>query len=171
MAGATVRVTGLDGGNQTLWSTDDDGRFVAGGLPAGRYAVCFLPASEDLAGECWEDIEPATPRVTPVELGESQQLTGIDAVLAPASHLRGTVTDNRGDPVAGVLVSATWYAPDDPDKPALCCTSSVTQEDGSFEVGPLYSGDYTLRFSDNSQDRYASEWWDEAATGHGASRV
>ena len=167
IAGVTVHVDRV-GGDRTLWSTDGDGRFVAGGLPAGRYAVCFYMGKALV--ECWEDIEPALPRYTPVEVGDDQQVTGIDAVLVP-SHLRGTVTDSRGDPVAGVLVSATWYPPDDPDHVVACCQSSVTAEDGSFDIGFLYSGEYKLQFSDRQLSRYASEWWDDAATGDDATRI
>ena len=170
VAGVTVKLTALDGGDRTLWSTDDTGQFVADGLASGRYAVCFYPGGEDLAKECWEDIEPSTPRVTPVEVGEGQQVTGIDAELAAVSRLRGTVTDQQGDPVAGIWVGARWYAPDEPDS-YLCCESSVTAADGSFQIGPLYSGEYLLLFSDNEFDRYATEWWDDAATDVEASRI
>lgn len=168
VAGVAVTVRELSGNGKTSWSTDGDGRFVADGLLAGRYAVCFYPVGEDLALECWKDIEPATPRWTPVEVSEGQLVTGIDAVLEPAIHLRGTVTDDRGAPAAGVRVSATWYLNDE-DNMIGCCNTAVTAEDGSFDIGPLYSGEYSLGFSDREQNRYASEWWDDASTAAAAT--
>jgi Carboxypeptidase regulatory-like domain len=166
LAGVTVSVNG-PGHDHTSRSTDDEGRFVAEGLPAGNYTVCYYPAGQDLVGECWEDIEPATPSRTPIEVGDGRQVTGIDAVLVRASYLRGTVTDSRGAPVEGALVSETWYGEDwfSWGEPTL------TAADGSFEIGPLYSGVYTLRFSDNWSNRYATEWWDDAPTDTTATRL
>lgn len=167
VAGADVEVSDPGVGVRTSLSTDGDGRFVADGLPAGRYRVCFYPAGEDLALECWEDKERHY-EWTPVEVGEGQLVTGIDAELEPAIHLRGTVTDDRGAPAAGVRVSATWYLNDE-DNLIGCCNTAVTAEDGSFDIGPLDSGEYSLGFSDKEQNRYASEWWDDASTAAAAT--
>jgi hypothetical protein len=162
--GVTVSVDRAGTGGSSEWSTDSDGRFVASELSAGTYAVCFYVGKALL--ECWEDIEPSIFRYTPIEVADGEQVTGIDAVLEP-SHLSGRVTNKRDEPVAGVRVSATWYAAD----MILCCQSSITAEDGSFDIGPLYSGEYTLQFSDSRSKRYASEWWDDAPTAAAALRI
>lgn len=164
LAGVTVDVDRAGSGGYSQWSTDGDGRFVASGLTAGSYAVCFYLGKALV--ECWEDIEPSTPRYTPVDVSDGQQVTDINVVLEP-SHLLGTVTDNRGEPIAGVVVSATWYPPDG----SLCCQSSVTAKDGSFDIGPLYSGEYVLRFGDEQSNRYVTEWWDDAPTEAAAKKV
>jgi Carboxypeptidase regulatory-like domain len=171
VAGVTVSVRSLGGREAMAPATDDGGYFLADGLPPGQYAVCFYPEGEDLAKECWEDIEPATPHVTPVDVSDGQQVTGVDAVLLPYGRLRGTVTNHRGDPVAGVLVSATWRWPEDPDQPILCCESTFTAEDGSFQIGRLFSGEYKLQFSDTRSNRYATEWWDDAPTAAASTPV
>ena len=165
LAGVTVEVNRIGSGERTRWSTNGDGGYVASGLTAGSYAVCFYQGT--YLAECWEDIEPATPSRTPVDVAEDQQATGINAQLEPASYLRGTVTDKRDRPAAGVRVSATWYVQDG----FSCCQSDVTAADGSFEVGPLYSGEYTLRFSDRELARYATEWWNDAPTSTEARRI
>lgn len=165
--GVTVSVDRAGTGGFSQWSTDSDGRFLASELSAGTYAVCFYFGKALL--ECWEDIEPSIFRYTPIEVADGEQVTGIDAALEP-SFLRGTVTDSRGVPVEGAAVSETWFAPDgsvqwSPDE------SARTAADGSFEIGPLYSGEYTLRFSDNRSKRYVTEWWDDASNAEAATHI
>jgi hypothetical protein len=81
----------------------------------------------------------------------------------------GTVTDAEGTPLAGIRVGATWRA-DGPDSPDLCCFTTETEPDGSYELDQLEPGEYTLQFHDTQQRRYAGEWWDDAASSRDASR-
>jgi 5-hydroxyisourate hydrolase-like protein (transthyretin family) len=158
IAGATVKVSG-PGGYQTSIATDGDGRFRADRLAAGHYQVCFSADAQDLMRECWQDFEMGTG-FTPVEVTDGQAVTDIDAELLPASYLRGTVTDRHGSPVEGVLVNERWYV----DDMYSWGSSTLTAADGSFEIGPVSSGDHRLQFSDSGSDRYATEWWDNAPT-------
>ncbi|HET8959787.1 carboxypeptidase regulatory-like domain-containing protein [Nocardioides sp.] len=89
------------------------------------------------------------------------------ATAEPAGYLRGTVTDTRGEPVEGALVSETRHFEDS----VSWSEPTVTAADGSFEIGPLDPGTYTLRFSDTRQNRYATEWWDDATTRTAAKRI
>jgi hypothetical protein len=164
ISGVTVKVGAGDYGADL--STDEEGRFIASGLPAGRYVVCFYADAQDLMPECWRDIEMGQG-YTRVEVTDGEAVTGIDEMLLPASYLRGTVTDTRGAPVEGALVSETWYVQDGYSwgEPTL------TAADGSFEIGPVSSGEYTLWFGDTWSKRYASEWWDEAPTVAAATRL
>lgn len=166
--GVIVRVYGP--GSETSVSTDGDGRYLADGLPSGSYSVCFHPRKQDLAGECWKDRELGRGSTT-VALTEGETVTGIDAELEPASHLRGTVTDERGLPVAGVRVSTSWQ-PYGEDQPVSGWSDAVvTAADGSFDTGPLPSGWYWVRFSDTTLNRYATEWWEDTPTQAAATRI
>ena len=166
VAGVNVEVHG-PGGFESDVSTDDEGRFVADGLPAGSYAVCFLPDGQDLEAECWRDVEMGQG-FTSIEVTDGELVSGIDAVLLPAIYLHGTVTDDRGEPIEGALVSETWYPTDDS---MTWGEPTLTAADGSFEIGPLSSGEHTLRFSDAWSNRYATEWWDDAPTAAAATRL
>jgi Carboxypeptidase regulatory-like domain len=169
VAGVTVQVDGP--GVQLDTPTDGEGRYVADGLPPGQYAVCFLPSEEDLARECWEDIEPITPRRTRVEVSDGQAVTGVNAVLEPTSHLRGTVTDSQGLAVEGVFVSTSWQPFGDDQPVSWWSEPVVTAADGSFDTGPLPSGWYMVRFSDTGSNRYATEWWKDAPTASASTRI
>ena len=168
--GVAVQVTGY-GGDRIDSSTDGEGRYVADGLPAGSYSVCFYPTDEqDLAGECWQDREMGSGH-TWVQVTDDEVVTGIDAVLLPPSHLRGTVTDAQGAPVAGARVSTSWQAFGD-DQPVSWWSAPVlTGADGSFDIGPLPSGWYRIRFSDTTLNRYATQWWEDADTAAAAEPV
>ena len=167
ISGVTVKVGAGDYGADL--STDEEGRFVASGLPAGRYVVCFYADAQDLMRECWRDIEMGQG-YTRVEVTDGEAVTGIDEILLPNSYLRGTVTDTRGAPVEGAGVSETWYAPDGSTHWSLD-EPTRTAADGSFKIGPLSSGEHTLQFSDHALNRYASEWWDDAPTDAAATRI
>lgn len=54
--GVTVSIDG-PGEVEADTSTDEEGRFVAEGLPAGSYAVCFWDEAESLTPECWRDYD------------------------------------------------------------------------------------------------------------------
>lgn len=166
VAGVTVQVGG-PGGYRTDVSTDGEGRFLAEGLPAGSYTVCFFADAKNLMRECWRDYEMGTG-FTWVDVTDGELVTGIDAVLLPASYLRGTVTDNRGAPVEGALVSETWHRL---DGSTAWGEPTLTAADGSFEIGPVSSGEYTLRFSDTWSNRYATEWWYDAPTAAAGTRL
>lgn len=165
VAGVRVSVDGPGRDDRSDWFTDSQGQFAAEGLSPGKHTVCFFADDHDLARECWDDHEMGRGMFTPVEVVEGERVSGIDAELLPNSYLRGIVTDSRGAPIEGALVNATWY----PEPDGSSWGQPVeTAEDGSYELGPLSSGDYTLRFSDTRLKRYATEWWDgapkEAAT-------
>lgn len=168
--GLTVQVSG-PGGERTTRLTDGEGRYRADDLPAGDYTVCFVPAEgQDLAHECWQDYEMGTGH-TPVHVAEGEVVTGIAAVMLPPSRLRGTVTDVRGAPVAGALVSTSWR-PFGEDQPTSWWSRPVvTAADGSFDTGPLPSGWYRVRFSDTTSNRYATQWWADAHTESAATWI
>ena len=65
-----------------------------------------------------------------------EAVVGIDAQLSTGGSISGTVTDEAGDPLAGVHV--TLGSPD--------ASAAVTEADGSYQIGALAAGSYTVRF-------------------------
>ena len=82
-------------------STDSDGRYMAGGLPADAYTVRASKAG--FASAEFGQRRPSYPgkRVT---VGESAVVEHIDLVLPRASVVAGRVSDENGDPVMGAGV-------------------------------------------------------------------
>jgi hypothetical protein len=70
--------------------TDANGYYLLGPLAEGEYTVCFYP--HEHVRECYDNWPEGT-RGTPVKVGPGQVITGIDAALAPKSHIRGRVSD------------------------------------------------------------------------------
>src|SRR5690606_25500590 len=102
-----------------------------------------------------------------IELGDGQTVEGIDVVLAPAGALSGTVLDAAG-PVPDIAVNVYTSNASDGDWDFV--GSAWTDEDGSYSVSGLPAGQVRVKFVDY-QDRYATEYFDDAATLEDATDV
>jgi hypothetical protein len=128
--GAAITVTGGAGSGGTK-VTSADGQFMFGGLQPGTYEVSaaapgFVPHTETLTLLAGED------RFIPFYLQPS----------AMPGSIAGTVTDSRGEPLAGASVKVM---PDMPD--ASPVAEYTTAEDGIFQFHDLAAGNYTVSVS------------------------
>lgn len=165
--GVGVFISPTAGGFSFNGSSDATGGYTVTDLPAGEYIVRFTPdgAAPDLLTEYWDGASDreAAQRLT-VDTGET--LTGIDASLQVAGSITGSVTrDGEGTPVAGATVAVSavdgsWTA-----------ELAWTQEDGSFLVGGLPSGQYTVRFDGPADSGLTGEYWDDAVDSASATPV
>ncbi|HET9268819.1 MAG TPA: carboxypeptidase-like regulatory domain-containing protein [Vicinamibacterales bacterium] len=98
---AVVRL--LTRGRTPVVATDTEGRFEFTGLPAGRYG---LEATKilHLTGRYGSD-RSATPS-TRITLTEGRTLRDLDILLPMGGAITGTVVDDAGEPVAGVVIRA-----------------------------------------------------------------
>ena len=85
---------------------------------------------------------------------------GIDAVLARASQVTGTVTLPSGDPAAGVRVTA--YR-EDAEEGWLGWSDVTTDAAGAYVIKGLAAGDYKVGFKPPTAE-YAFEYYDDEAT-------
>jgi YD repeat-containing protein len=129
-----------------------DGTYTIGSLAAGNYRVCFSDfTAGQYARECYDD---APDLETAADVGVANDVTtsGIDAVLGPAGHITGVITDAAGNPVSGVSAEAyrwagtTWF----------WVGSGDTGADGLYDIGGLATGVYRVCFYD-WDDQYVSE--------------
>ncbi len=91
-------------------------------------------------------------RRQPVEVDDGEAVVGIDAQLAEGGSISGRVTDESGDPLAGVTVhwrGGTTNA--QPPRPMARTRSAGWR---------AYS--YTVQFQDFQDRGYLSEWFDDA---------
>jgi Carboxypeptidase regulatory-like domain len=101
---AQLGLTAPELGNQTrAASTDFDGRYEFNRLPAGRYSLVV-----DRRGYLSLRYGQRRPleQGTPLQLLERQVLERVDFALPKMSVIAGRVTDESGDPMAGVTVVA-----------------------------------------------------------------
>jgi len=116
------------------------GRFALDGLPAAKYQLTasrrgFRTAFYD------EHDEFSTAIVT----GAGQQSTGLVFHLVPNAILRGVVTADGGDPVAGADVML-FLKPrgHNPGERIVEAASALTDDTGAYEFGNLAAGEYLL---------------------------
>ncbi len=145
ISGVTVEVTTAAGATAAHPTTGADGGYTVAGLAPGDYTVCFVPAGgsngPDGLGylpQCWHDVtDGRTP--TSVTVTSGTAVTGIDARLATAGAVSGTVTDTTGTPLQGVVVSV--------DKPGGDPVSyAATDSAGAWSVTGLPAGTYGVCF-------------------------
>lgn len=134
LAGVHVSVT-REG---SLWVAESaaDGSYEVGGLQDGVYTVSF-----EAPGYLRQYYENATSqgRARHVAITGASTRTGIDAQMQLAGSISGAVTDVGGAPLAGIYV--TPYAGGRP------LPGVKTKADGSYSIGELPQGSYTVRFA------------------------
>jgi protocatechuate 3,4-dioxygenase beta subunit len=142
LEGVFITATATDG-SPFFGFSGADGTYTVGSLLPGTFTVCFDPQSVQggppfgYASECFDD-QPDANTATPIEVPQSGT-TGIDASLAAASGITGTVTGPDGNPLGGVFVSAN----------GVNITSfgfAITDTDGTYRLTGLRAEDYYVCF-------------------------
>lgn len=147
--------------------TDNAGFYQASELKTGSYVVHFNPTNETgLLDEYYKDAIDSTG-ATPVPVIPGQTASGIDAVLAPAALIRGTVTSSTGAPVEGASVSATSTTGASGVQ-AKAATS--TAEDGTYTV-VAHAGTYVVAFTPPAEANLLTEYYDDSPDFAGAVQV
>jgi hypothetical protein len=88
--------------------------------------------------------EPTIDLATPVAVTAGVTHAGINATLAPAGHISGTVTKAGGVGLANVSVNA--YASVDDYNNGNSIAGTITNADGSYDLGDLPTGSYLVQF-------------------------
>jgi protocatechuate 3,4-dioxygenase beta subunit len=145
---AVVRL--LTRGREPIVATDADGRFEFTGVPAGRYG---LEATKilHLTGRYGGPDSSQAPS-TRIRLAEGRTLTNLDILLPTGSAITGTVVDEAGEPVAGIVIRA--LRPRDSTELRLAsafgASSERTDDRGRFRLFGLLPGTYFVAASTNS---------------------
>jgi 5-hydroxyisourate hydrolase-like protein (transthyretin family) len=129
--------------------TGEDGRYLLEGLPAGPNSLNFT----DCCGRYASITRPVT-------LTLNTTLEGEDAALSPWGKVTGRVIDERTG--AGILWAwVTAYRAEGPGWERVRAT--VTDADGRYTFGDLYSGAFRIEFTD-PRGRYRAEAYSDAAS-------
>lgn len=141
--GVTVNIRRADLSGGTAQS-GADGSYLVEGLAPGSYTVRFdPPAGSGLATQYFDNARSAA-QATAIVLAAGQARTGVDARLADdgGGTVRGTVTDDRGHPLAGRAVRVLAYG-------GGVVASGTSGADGSYSIGGLATGYYQVRLLDS----------------------
>jgi 5-hydroxyisourate hydrolase-like protein (transthyretin family) len=139
-------------------STDADGTYDLGGLPAGTYRLRFTGTS-DYLGECYNDSHTSDiddPGNTDISVGSAQHVTGKNAALSAAGRIKGKVTAQAGgSDLPDISIDVYRKNGLEWDQVAWESTDST----GTFNIGALQEGTYRLVFYDEVGE-YAAECYD-----------
>lgn len=131
-------------------TTGADGSYsINSGLTTGTYKISFFDPTYARALEWWDD-QASYGAATPLNVLANTAVTGINAVLLSAT-LSGTVTNDLGQPLAGIYVEAYGM---------FSNGFAITAPDGTYTIGGLTTDEYRIKFDDPARV-YSSEWWND----------
>ena len=142
--------------------TDANGHYFIGGLPAGTYTASFIDPSGSHLEQLYNG-KASSGTADPISVSTGQTTHGINAALQAAGKIAGTVTDaTTHQTLAGISVYASGsngygYA--------------TTSADGTYTIGGLSSGAYTVSFSTNGAASYLTQYYNGRSDSTSADEV
>jgi hypothetical protein len=118
--------------------TDQNGWFVLEGVAPGHYLVNATKAGFAPI------VDPA--EMPAVDIIEGRAFTGVEISLTKGGAMNGRIVDARGEPVAGIMVSALRQSVDQSTGGIGAFTSQMTQTNdlGEFRLVGLQAGRYAV---------------------------
>ena len=142
---ATVRISSAELRINKSVNTDADGRYEVAELPAGRYNV-FVTRNGYVSLQFGQRRPFESGR--PLDVGEAQTVEKIDFALPRGGVIAGRVTDELGEPLAGIRMQAMrhQYLPNGQRQliPAGGFFNVMTNDLGEFRLYGLMPGSYIL---------------------------
>lgn len=140
----TATING-DTRQQPQAATDDRGRFVLSGLPAGT--VRLVVNRPGFVTTYYGATQPGSTVGRPIALAEGQKLD-VTVRIAPGAVITGTVTDRSGQPMAGVSVRVQRVATSATGQRVFTSlvgpATQATDDRGEYRVFGLPAGDYIV---------------------------
>jgi photosystem II stability/assembly factor-like uncharacterized protein len=149
---ARVYIHASDGTTVAYDYTNVLGNYVADRIPTGNYKVRVR--HDATYGQEWYGEAPSLAAGMPVPVMGGQVTSGIDVVLGPdMAYLQGRVTDNLGNPIPGVTVSAF-------DEAGINVSSANTDAAGNYLIPRLSTGEVRIYFNASpAQGNYVSKYF------------
>ena len=148
-----VTVSALDANREVVGEaqTDAAGVYDLGGLPDGSYRLHFGSPDPELLSEYWKN-QYSWDFATQITITGGQATTGVDAALATAAFISGTVT--RGADGAPLSSWVSVYDVND----TFDIETGNTMSDGTYRIG-VPAGTYKVVFRSFG---LAEEYWKDA---------
>jgi hypothetical protein len=171
-----VCVLALDANGQSVTdpaASNGSGNYVLGNAPAGQWTVEFFPdegCNGAVTAEAFQFYAGSSTRAgaTPVTVVAGQTTGGIDATMAEAAQITGSVTDTAGGALSGICV----ILEDTAGRPVL---RQLTDPRGLYTLDRLPAGQFIVEFVADgcvgAAERYASQYYPDAASRSGAVTI
>jgi hypothetical protein len=142
-------------------SAASDGTYDLGGLVSGTmYKVRFYDYSGTYLTQFFNN-KSTLDAANAVSVTAGSTTSGIDATLAAAGHVMGTVTNESHVGLGGIYVDA--YRSDGSGGWDWVSSAS-TNSAGIYSLGRLTTGSYRVQFGDWDYGLYASQCWNNKPT-------
>ncbi len=141
------------------WTNPITGDYDIGGLATGDYRIYFRDDIGDYVPEYYDDqVTFGAAQYVPVSAPDVT--SGIDAELALAGRIQGRVTDAMGAGLSDIFVEAIGTGEDWSWDGA---PHTMTNPDGTYDLGFAPAGDYHVQFTHESHAyyRYVTKWFDD----------
>lgn len=134
-----ARVIVAGGGRPRAATSDDQGRYHVGTLPAGTYTVTASKSGfvDGVFGQR-RALRPGTP----IELGDGQQVADVNLRLARGGVVTGRVLDEDGEPLARAMVTVLRQQYTRGGKQLAAAGADQSDDRGQFRIFGLPPGDY-----------------------------
>jgi hypothetical protein len=143
--------------------TASDGTYAIAGIPTGSYAVYFFPLPGSIYESQWYSNENSFCSANMVAVTAPNTTPNINAVLAAGGSISGQVTNASAVGIAGVYVDV--YDGND-----NFVSSGTTASDGTYTVGSIPTGSYSVYFSVYNSI-YVSQWYKNESSFASANMV
>jgi Cadherin domain/Carboxypeptidase regulatory-like domain len=158
LEGAAVSIYGTPtpGSPVKIALTVTDGTYSMVGVAPGDYFVRI--SHPDYFAEWYNNVpDYTTATIVTVTAGVDSV---VNAALAPGGAISGVVTDDGGQPVAGILIDIY-------EAEGVLKYQRITLADGSYDVPGMVAGTYAIFANADSgtPGAYRDEWWDDLAPG------
>ena len=141
-------------------ATEADGTYTLAGLPAGTYRLGFDdPEAGAYAGEFYDNAQYVVDAAD-IDLEDGAAATGKNAELAIASHILGKVTKPGGTGIGGIDVTTYERIVYDSETYWVEFSSTVTADNGTYDLGGLPGREYRVGFDDFERENYLPEYFD-----------
>jgi protocatechuate 3,4-dioxygenase beta subunit len=143
--------------NVSSTTTKNDGSYSLKKLPAASYQVQFDDSEGTYVTEFYDD-QPTIDLADDVEVAQGEDVAGIDAQLTRTGTIRGTVTDEQGQPLEGIFIDILTV--DEDGFPTGSPNGGMTNAAGVYVVPFIAPGDYVVGFTDLG-GTYVNEYYDD----------
>ncbi|HXT70357.1 MAG TPA: carboxypeptidase-like regulatory domain-containing protein [Vicinamibacterales bacterium] len=144
---ALVTVTGTGISTFVQAVTDDQGRFVFAGLPAGRFSLTAEKPA--YVKSYYGSARLGRPPGMPIAVGEGQRIPDVRIAMARGAAVSGRVLDEAGTPVASSQVQVFAVAIVNGERrtstPVNGMSQVTTDDRGAYRAYGLAPGEYVVR--------------------------